>query len=154
MGSEANKDEAAKCLEISQQHHRSGNIHLALKYAAKSISLFETNEASVWLEKIKIEATDCPKNESKDEPINAEPSSGQYEKTSKKNGNDEQTASYTDEQVTEVKRFQKINKSDYYAVLGVPKEASDTDMKKAYRKVRHLSYIWSNIWVVSTSVSS
>lgn len=43
---------------------------------------------------------------------------------------------WTKEQLDSVNRFQKINKNDFYAVLDVEQTASETEMKKAYRRVR------------------
>ena len=40
---------------------------------------------------------------------------------------------YTSEQVEAVKRVRKCQ--DYYEILGVTKEASESDLKKSYRKL-------------------
>lgn len=133
MTNEANREEALKCLHISRQFWGSNQKGAALKYAAKSVSLFETADGRAWLEKVRGEyqggEEEAPSDAQpiKEEPRKASPSGSSNTETSK--------ASYSAEQVAEVKKFAKISKNDYYAVLGVPKTASDADIKKAYRKV-------------------
>jgi DnaJ family protein B protein 12 len=133
MTNEANREEALKCLKISRQFWESSQKGTALKYASKSVSLFETADGLAWLEKIRgeyqggeEEATSAAQP-AKEEARKASPTGSANTETSK--------ASYSDEQAAEVKKFTKISKNDYYAVLGVPKTASDADIKKAYRKV-------------------
>ena len=46
----ANRDEAIKCISISQRHSEAGNLLLARKFAEKSISLYSTPEAKKLLE--------------------------------------------------------------------------------------------------------
>lgn len=41
---EVNKEEALRCLSIAQRHRNSSNLPSALKFAKKSVSLFETPE--------------------------------------------------------------------------------------------------------------
>ena len=41
---------------------------------------------------------------------------------------------YTPEQAAAVKRIRKLE--NYYEILDVPKDASDADIKKAYKRVR------------------
>lgn len=43
------------------------------------------------------------------------------------------SADYTQEQIDAVKKVKQCK--DYYEILGVTKEAADTDLKKAYRKL-------------------
>lgn len=42
---------------------------------------------------------------------------------------------YTEEQVQEIQRFNKINMDDYYAVLAIEKNADDLSVKKAYKRL-------------------
>lgn len=132
--SEANRDEALKCFHISRQHWASGQRGLAHKYALKSVSLYETADGRAWLEKIQVEYNGEGVDE---EPAPPKPTKSPASEEVKKQetASNASTASFTAEQLAQVKKFDKINKNDYYAVLGVPKDASDADIKKAYRKV-------------------
>lgn len=135
MGSEANRDEALKCLHLSRKHWEAGNRALAFKLATKSVSLFDTTDGRVWLDKIKGQYD--PSKDKEDDTDNVQKTAKtEEEKKPERPGSTGSTASFTVEQVAEVKRFAKINKDDYYAVLGIAKGASDGDIKKAYRKVR------------------
>ena len=49
------------------------------------------------------------------------------------NGGEDNGEEYTSEQVEAVKRVRKCQ--DYYEILGVTKEASESDLKKSYRKL-------------------
>lgn len=132
MTNEANREEALKCLHLSRQYWQSNQKGAALKYASKSVSLFETADGRAWLEKIRVEWTgDEKEEEAKEGP----PAKEEPRKTSPSSQSETSKASFTAEQVAEVKKFSKINKNDYYAVLGVTKTASEADIKKAYRKV-------------------
>lgn len=42
---------------------------------------------------------------------------------------------YSQEQLKEVRLFSKVNKDNFYQVLGVERQASDAEIKKAYKKV-------------------
>jgi len=129
--SEANRDEALKCLHISQKHWSSGDQGAALKYAMKGVSLYETREGRTWLDKVRAEWTD-EVNTSQQTAQQPETKSKSPEKKAESTTNG---PAFTAAQLAEVKRFTKLNKNDYYALLAVSKAASDADIKKAYRKV-------------------
>src|SRR5580693_1927726 len=54
---ESNKDEALRCLHISQKQRTAGNLVAARKFAQKSLALFSTPEAVKLLEVIDSEAS-------------------------------------------------------------------------------------------------
>lgn len=47
---------------------------------------------------------------------------------------------YTEEQVLEIQKFDRINKNDYYAILTVERDADDLSIRKAYKKVKYRVY--------------
>ena len=58
---EVNKEEAHRCLSIAQKHRTSGNLPTSLKFAKKSVSLYETPEGnalvSIIVREIRVSAT-------------------------------------------------------------------------------------------------
>jgi DnaJ family protein B protein 12 len=155
---ESNRDEAIKCLHISQRRRDSGDLTGARKFALKSISLFSTPEASKLLQSIDelIASEASSANGSTfasgtDADAHTSPSGSRHrhthatsssskESTAMPNG----TASgsggekrdYTPDQAAIVKRIQSCKVTEYYEILSVKKDCGEAEIKKAYRKVR------------------
>src|SRR4051812_43103795 len=57
----------------------------------------------------------------------------------------QESETWTREHLDSVKRFQKINKNDFYAVLDIETAASEADIKKAYRKASCHQVAWLHL---------
>ncbi|CAG8552680.1 4533_t:CDS:2 [Racocetra persica] len=124
---EGNKDEALRCLKIARDHLASGNVPSAIKFAQKSINLFPTPEAQTFLKQTESKKT--PNGRENNNRQTPSPS------TSREHKQGRQIGDYTTEQAEAVKRIRACRTHDYYAILGISKDATDSDVKKAYRKL-------------------
>ncbi|RHZ82655.1 hypothetical protein Glove_106g85 [Diversispora epigaea] len=125
---ESNKDEAIRCFEIAREHFSEGNFTEAIKFAKKSVKLFPTKEAEIFLKR--SESTKQTNNRESSRQ-SASPSSS----SSREHKQGRQTREYTPEQAEAVKRIRSCDANDYYAILGIRKDATDLEVKKAYRKL-------------------
>ncbi|KAF9204477.1 hypothetical protein BGZ49_005259 [Haplosporangium sp. Z 27] len=149
---EVNKDEAQRCLDIARRHLNSGNYAGARKFALKSISLYPTSEAEAFVKNVDKEETSAssstktetgtgttgtkagshstPTGTSSARPNTTTPLRSRSAPVDHKPVERE----YTAEQAAAVKAIRSSG-GDFYKVLGVKKDATDSDIKKAYRKV-------------------
>jgi len=148
---EGNKDEAVRCLTISQKHYNAGNFPSARKFCQKSISLYETPEALKLL-KIIEKATDSSSSStassdstsgSAKSQTEEHPSAAGMKHRNQPQANGNGTAGgmggekrdFTPEQAKVVKRVRACKVTEYYEILAVQKDCDDGEIKKAYRKV-------------------
>ncbi|CAG8567885.1 15280_t:CDS:2 [Acaulospora morrowiae] len=127
---EFNKDEALRCLEIAREKLTTGDVSGAIKFAQKSINLFPTTEAEVFLKRAESAKTTNDRGGSSRQSPSKSPSS-----PSREHNQGRQTRDYTPEQAEAVKRIRSCDVNDYYAILSISKESSDAEIKKAYRKL-------------------
>lgn len=156
---ESNKDEAIKCLSIAQKHRNAGNLASARRFCLKSQSLFSTPESTKLLEIVEAEIASGP-SEASSSSSSAQPeaafsssaethpsSSGTRHRHTEGNAKAEPKANgsaslgekkreYTSEQAAVVKRIRTCKVTEYYEILSVKKDCEETEIKKAYRKVR------------------
>lgn len=133
---EVNKDEAERCIELARKYILEGNTDKAEKFLHKAERLYPTQKAKDLLEH--LSSASQPQSDQDDFP--------RRRHTSKKESDDQPTqreqqqpnVSTTDKEVNKehleaVKRIKKCK--DYYEILGVTKEATDSDIRKAYKKL-------------------
>lgn len=157
---EVNKDEALRCLEIGRRHLNSGNYTSARKFGGKSIALFPTPEAKQFLAKVDQEEASAspstgssssfsgstnPSSTPSSTKSSPNPGSSEFGSSSRPNSVPPRPRStpvdhkpaereYTPEQVAAVKAIRSSG-GDFYKVLGIGKDATESEIKKAYRKV-------------------
>jgi DnaJ family protein B protein 12 len=139
---EVNKDEALRSLEIARNKLASGNITVAIKFAQKSINLYPTPEAQDFLRRVENSKTTTQTNGKENDHYKTTsptpPSSPSSSSREHKQGR--QTREYTKEQADAVKRIRSCGVHDFYAILGISKDASDLEVKKSYRKVTYTHF--------------
>lgn len=149
----ANRDEAVKCISISQRHLNAGNFSSARRFAEKSISLYPTPEAQQLLELIASRESESsappPGATASASGAEAHPtqdsthqrhSTRPHASTSKSTPNGSTSSSekkrdFTPEMAAVVKRIRKCKPSEYYEILGLEKSCEENDVKRAYKKL-------------------
>ncbi|XP_058823812.1 dnaJ homolog subfamily B member 14-like [Topomyia yanbarensis] len=131
---EVNKDESKRCIDIAVTAFRAGNVEKAEKFLEKSLRLYPTKEAEVLLRRIRNATSGA--GAAKSGTTRSEESTARRRAANRENEKPQEpklNVDYTQEQLDVVKRIQKCK--DYYEVLGVTKEATDSEVKKAYKKL-------------------
>lgn len=133
---EANRDEARRCLQLSQKLLTEDELDLSLKYAEKSLRLYASEEAEKWLAFIrqKLQTRGTPPSSTTQKASVHDSRAPREEKA--KLGDEVGTSAFTKEQVQQVRSFMKLNKEDYYGVLGLKRGSDEMEIKRAYRRVR------------------
>jgi len=155
---ESNKDEALRCLHISQKQRTAGNIVSARKFAQKSLALFSTPEAVKLLEAIDSEASSSTSaGSSSSSSFEFAPSEASSftsgteshpstsgikhrhappaDKAPSQSSGTKEKREYTPENLAVVKRVRACKATEYYEILALKKDCEEADVKKAYRKL-------------------
>ncbi|CAK9831845.1 DnaJ homolog subfamily B member 12 [Anthophora retusa] len=123
---DSNKDEAERCMELAERYLREKKYEEAEKFVRKAQKLYPTKQAEDLLAKVTVLSKQNQKSES-------EPTVRKRQTTPKEATYTQTSSDYTKEQLQHVKRIKKCK--DYYEILGINKDATDSDIKKAYKKL-------------------
>uniref|UniRef100_A0A8C9V4V4 DnaJ homolog subfamily B member 14 n=1 Tax=Scleropages formosus TaxID=113540 RepID=A0A8C9V4V4_SCLFO len=134
---EGNRDEAEKCIQIASKFMEAGDKEKAVRFLSKAEKLYPTAKAKVLLNVLTKNGSSAGNGTHCRRRPPGHESSGQESGGGGGGGGAaaaaESTKSFSKEQLDGVHRIKKCK--DYYEVLGVTKEASDEELKKAYRKL-------------------
>ena len=116
-----NADEAQKCLNVAIRAINELNFDKAERFLEKSIKLHETNEAQTLLQRLdKIRASQKKQASAEEPPVK------------KRVVPEPEPKKFTPEEAkiaTDV-----LQCKDYYQMLGITKQATEAELKKAYKK--------------------
>ncbi|XP_043917067.1 dnaJ homolog subfamily B member 14 [Protopterus annectens] len=130
---EGNRDEAERCIAIARKALGAGDREKAIRFLQKAEKLFPLEKAKVLLNVLTKNGSTASKGPNVRTANSSEESSPKDTKSSDKSAAEERTKDYTAEDLEGVNRVKKCK--DYYEVLGVSKNATEEDLKKAYRKL-------------------
>ncbi|KAK3529077.1 hypothetical protein QTP70_016506 [Hemibagrus guttatus] len=128
---EVNKDEAERCIDIAVKAIKSNEVDKAKRFLEKAQRLFPTDKAEALLESLQQNGHASSSSGDDNGPEENQSSANNHSAAEEKRS--ESAKAYTTEQADAVKRIKQCK--NYYEILGVQKDASDEDLKKAYRKL-------------------
>ncbi|XP_077206562.1 dnaJ homolog subfamily B member 12 [Paroedura picta] len=131
---ESNRDEAERCIAIAVIAIKANQTEKARRFLEKAQRLYPSQRVRVLLDSlIKNEQSSNGRSPPKESTSpNHRKMSNEFPSANGEAGG-ETTKGYSQDQVDAVKRVKQCK--DYYEILGVSRDASDEDLKKAYRKL-------------------
>nr|XP_047925312.1 dnaJ homolog subfamily B member 12 [Anser cygnoides]XP_047925313.1 dnaJ homolog subfamily B member 12 [Anser cygnoides] len=129
---EGNREEAERCVGIALAAAKAGQPERARRLLLKAQRLYPSPRARALLEELDKEQQAAGARPDPD-PSPGAPPSPQGRPGSGGEAAGEAPRGYTRDQADAVRRVKQCK--DYYEILGVNREASDEDLKKAYRKL-------------------
>lgn len=127
MIEEEKRQNAEQCLRVATRLYSEGKKEKALQFIDKSVRMFPTPEADVLRAHINSGASaQRPNAQVKKVPASTTNSAPKPEAA-------QTPRNYTPEQLEVVEKISTLN--DYYSILGISKEATQDEIKRAYRKL-------------------
>lgn len=120
-----NKDESDRCIEIAVAALKTGNLERAEKFLNKADNLYPSQKAKNLIAQIRAGA--FSKFEKKEQET-TEPTGPRKRAVPEKQEEPKLGVDFTSDHVEIVSKIKKCK--DYYEVLGVTKEATDSEIKK------------------------
>jgi len=133
VGSMAEEENARKCIEIARKY-RSTDIDKAIRFLEKSIAIYRTEEAVRLLAEYEREKQKPQQSSQRSSTGHTSTTSNAKASTNPStNASNNSKQPFTEEQRQIAVKIKKLK--SHYEVLGVPKSATERDIKLAYRKL-------------------
>ncbi|XP_058044251.1 dnaJ homolog subfamily B member 12 isoform X1 [Ahaetulla prasina] len=131
---ESNRDEAERCIVIAVAAIKANQTEKARRFLEKAQRLYPSQRVGALLDSLTKSKQSADDHSQPKESYNLG-SQKRTEDFASANGEagGDTSKGYTQDQVDAVKRVKQCK--DYYEILGVSRDASDEDLKKAYRKL-------------------
>ena len=135
-----NADEADKCVAIARRKLESGDVAGARKFARKAEALHDSPAVQQLLKQIDASAVGAETNggpgaqaTSSDAHAGSSSTRRRADKDAAKTGPAKRE--FTAEQETLVRRVRRCKHTDFYEIMDIKREATDSEVKKSYRRL-------------------